>query len=190
MEWYKKVFYGIVIATFSGLLMTMVQSPRIYASVDIIDTVAKDPADVPPRISRSNPKTVIIDLVAKEVVADIAPGKKFWFWTFAETKPNGMGHPTVPGPMIRVMEGDTVVINLTNDMHNEEPHNLDFHAGFGAMLMDVEPGETKTLTFKAERIGAYIYHLSLCCRRNALGTCCIWNVWPYRCGTERGIAKG
>jgi len=99
------------------------------------------------------PTTVTVNLEAREVVGEIAPGKTAWFWTF-----NG----TVPGPMIRVMEGDTVVINLTNNLENVEPHNIDLHAvmgpGGGAAVTNVEPGETKTLTFKAMRAGAYIYH--------------------------------
>jgi nitrite reductase (NO-forming) len=157
MEWYKKVLYRTVAASLAGLIV-MTQFPVVLAHVDIISAVAKDPTDVPPRISRSNPTTVTVDLVAKEVAADIAPGKKFWFWTFAEKKGDTIGSATVPGPLIRVMEGDTVVINLTNALDSVEPHNLDFHAGFGAIFMDIEPGETKTLTFKAERNGAYIYH--------------------------------
>ena len=114
---------------------------------------AKDPTDLPPPITRSKPTTVTVDLFAEEVITEIEPGEKAWVWTF-----NG----TVPGPMIRVMEGDTVVINLTNNLHNEEPHNIDLHAsmgpGGGADVTNVEPGETRTFSFKAMRQGAYIYH--------------------------------
>lgn len=118
-------------------------------------SVAKDPLDVPPPISRTTPATVTVDLVAKEVVAELAPGKSFTFWTF-----NG----TVPGPMIRVREGDTLVVNLTNELQNTEPHNLDFHAaigpGGGAAVSDVDPGESTSFSFKATRSGAFIYHCS------------------------------
>jgi nitrite reductase (NO-forming) len=63
----------------------------------------------------------------------------------------------------RIMEGDTVVINLHNNMDgNIEPHNIDLHAamgpGEGAAVTEIEPGETATLRFKALREGAYIYH--------------------------------
>jgi nitrite reductase (NO-forming) len=99
-------------------------------------------------------------LEAREVIAEVASGesgepvKRAWVWTF-----NG----TVPGPMIRVMEGDTVVINLTNNLEgNIEPHNIDLHAvmgpGGGAAVTEIEPGETRTLSFKALREGAFIYH--------------------------------
>ncbi|MFN8544982.1 MAG: multicopper oxidase domain-containing protein [Candidatus Binatia bacterium] len=121
-------------------------------------SVSKDPRDVPPPISRNHPETVTIDLVAREVVGELAPDRRYWFWTFAEKRDGVVGPGTVPGPMIRVREGDTVVVNLTNEPGGIEPHNLDFHAGIGAMLEDVAPGETKTLQFKATREGGYIYH--------------------------------
>jgi nitrite reductase (NO-forming) len=156
-----KVWYGLL----TGALMTgviAVAPVRSVSAVEILDTVAKNPAEIPPPITRSNPTTVTVNLVIKEVIAELAPGKQFWFWCFAEKKGDVVGPCTVPGPMIRVMEGDTVVINLTNDSNNVEPHNIDLHAvigpGGGAAVTDVEPGETKTLQFKAMRTGAYIYH--------------------------------
>jgi nitrite reductase (NO-forming) len=153
----KRIAFGVVLAgLLAGLARNQVLAPspraaRAAASSD--SYVIKDPTDVPPRLTRSDPTTVTVDLVAKELVAELAPGKDYRFWTF-----NG----TVPGPMIRVMEDDTVVINLTNQLSNVEPHDIDLHAvmgpGGGAAVTEVEPGETKTLTFKALRAGAYIYH--------------------------------
>ncbi|MGE5784912.1 MAG: multicopper oxidase domain-containing protein, partial [Myxococcales bacterium] len=74
-------------------------------------------------------------------------------WTF-----NG----TVPGPFLRVREGDTVVLKLTNDPSNVEPHSIDLHAVVGpdggGAVTEVKPGESKTLTFLATRQGAYLYH--------------------------------
>lgn len=114
---------------------------------------AKDPREVPPPITRTEPAVVHVDLVAEEVVGEIMPGKTFAFWTF-----NG----TVPGPMIRVMEGDTVEVTLHNALGNREPHNLDFHAatgpGGGGPVSNVAPGDTKTFSFRARRRGAYAYH--------------------------------
>ncbi len=140
----------VLIALVAAISTPASAVPRM---VPVVANVAKNPTDVPAPISRVMPTTVTVDLEAREVVGEIAPGKTAWFWTF-----NG----TVPGPMIRVMEGDTVVINLTNNLENVEPHNIDFHAamgpGGGAAVTNVEPGETKTLTFKAIRTGAYIYH--------------------------------
>ncbi len=133
------------------------QSPAAQADAppfEYVANVAKDPTDIPPPIHRHKPTTVIVDLYTQEFIAEIATGEYAWVWTF-----NG----TVPGPMIRVMQGDTVVINLTNNMTgNIEPHNIDLHAsmgpGGGAAVTEIEPGETATLRFKALRNGAYIYH--------------------------------
>jgi nitrite reductase (NO-forming) len=147
---------------------------RAEAIVPVQSDVIKPPQEVGGVVfPRGYPKTVTFDLEAKEVVAEIAPGdpgatppvppRKYWFWTFAEAGKKA----TVPGPLLRVMQGDTVVINLSNYLLNPgsgnlEPHNIDFHAamgpGGGAAVTNVAPGQTKTLTFKALRAGAYIYH--------------------------------
>jgi nitrite reductase (NO-forming) len=124
------------------------------SAVPFVATVAKDPRQVP-----ASPKgDVVIDLDVVEVLAQVAPGKTAWVWTFAEKG----GAPTVPGPMIRVRQGNHVTINLCNTLENQEPHNIDFHAsmgpGGGAAATNVMPGECKTLRFKASRAGSYIYH--------------------------------
>lgn len=115
--------------------------------------VVRDPADVPPPIRRTEPTTVEVTLTVREGVAELADGVTFPFWTF---------DGTVPGPLIRVMEGDTVVLHLVNPPENHVSHNIDLHAvtgpGGGATVTTVAPGETKTLTFKALKAGAYIYH--------------------------------
>jgi nitrite reductase (NO-forming) len=115
--------------------------------------VARDPADVPPPITRTEPTTVQVSLTAKEVVAELADGTTYAFWTF---------DGTVPGPMIRVMEGDTIEFTLTNDLSSVNGHNIDFHAvngpGGGAEVTNVAPGETTTFTWKALHAGAFVYH--------------------------------
>lgn len=115
--------------------------------------VALDPAKVPAPITRTEPTTVEINLTVKEVNAEIAPGATYTFWTF---------DGTVPGPMQRVMEGDTVKLTLTNPATSSTGHNIDLHAvngpGGGAAVTNVAPGETKTFTFQALNVGAYVYH--------------------------------
>ena len=115
--------------------------------------VVRDPSLVPPPISRSEPATVQQTLTFKEVTAEIADGTSYTFWTF---------EGSVPGPLLRVMEGDTVQLTLVNPLTNKTGHNIDLHAvngpGGGAAVTNVNPGETKTFTFKALNAGAYIYH--------------------------------
>lgn len=115
--------------------------------------VARDPSIVPAPITRAKPATVKIMLTVKEVRAEITEGTTYAFWTF---------DGTVPGPMLRVMEGDTVEFTLVNPKENTFGHNIDLHAvngpGGGAAVTNVNPGETKTFTFKAMHAGAFIYH--------------------------------
>lgn len=117
--------------------------------------ISRDPRDVPPPIERSatSTATVKIDLTTKEVLSEIAPGVILNYWTF---------DGTVPGPMLRVREGDTVELTLHNDPTSLHMHSIDLHAvtgpGGGATVTDVEPGESKTVRFKALNPGLYIYH--------------------------------
>jgi nitrite reductase (NO-forming) len=144
---------SIALATAFVIQLPAAQAGAPTAGFTYVDNVAKDPTDIPPPIKRKKPKTVTVNLVAEEVIAEIAPGEFAWVWTF-----NG----TVPGPMIRVMEGDTVKINLYNEAGNIEPHSIDLHPvmgpGGGNDVTEVQVGETASLTFKALREGAYIYH--------------------------------
>lgn len=114
--------------------------------------IARDPTDVPTLHSAST-TDIAIHLTSKEVLSEIAPGVVVNYWTF---------DGTVPGPMLRVREGDTVHLTLTNDTSSLHMHSIDLHAvtgpGGGAAVTDVKPGESKTVTFKALNPGLYIYH--------------------------------
>lgn len=115
--------------------------------------IARDPNDIPPPTMRTQSQTVHIDIEAEEVITDIGPGVTFNHWTF---------DGTIPGPMLRVREGDTVVLTLSNNKSSLHNHNIDLHAvtgpGGGAVVTDVAPGESKTVTFKAQNPGLFVYH--------------------------------
>lgn len=59
---------------------------------------------------------------------------------------------TVPGPMIRVVLGDTVELTLVNPAESLHKHSIDLHAvegpGGGASLTQILPGESSTFRFK------------------------------------------
>lgn len=122
-------------------------------TIERSSNIARDPNDVPPPITRTEPARVKVDLVAKDVIAEMAPGVFIDYWTF-----NG----TVPGPMIRVREGDTIDLSITNDLTSVAAHNIDFHAvtgpGGGATVTNVAQGETKYASFKMLNPGLFIYH--------------------------------
>lgn len=119
--------------------------------------VSADPNAVPSEPQAPDADGIVrISLTAKEVVSEIAPGIFFNYWTYNEQ---------VPGPMLRIREGDTVEFTLTNDPTSLHDHNIDLHAvtgpGGGAVLTHVAPGETKTFRFKALNPGLYIYHCAM-----------------------------
>lgn len=118
-----------------------------------VKDIARDPLDVPPPITRKEPANVPIEITTKEVIAEIAPGVVANYWTF---------DGTVPGPFLRVREGDTVTLTLKNDSSSIHMHSIDLHAvtgpGGGAVVTNVAPGESKTFNFKALNPGLYVYH--------------------------------
>lgn len=126
------------------------------SALSFANRIAGDPTDIPPPIKRRRSKTVEVDLECVELVGEIEDGTKFHYMTFGGT---------VPGPMIRVRRGDTVVLNLHSSDENMMLHNIDFHAvygtGGGADATFVTPGSSESIKFKAMYPGAFIYHCAV-----------------------------
>ena len=119
-----------------------------------VENIGADPNVVPHEPQAPDTDGIVrISLTAQEVVSEIAPGIYFNFWTY---------NKQIPGPMLRVREGDTIELSLTNDKTSLHNHNIDLHAvtgsGGGATLTNVKPGETKIFRWKALNPGLYIYH--------------------------------
>ncbi|MGN8217904.1 copper-containing nitrite reductase [Halococcus morrhuae DSM 1307] len=121
-----------------------------------MERVAADPTDIPEPIDRTEPKHHEITLEAKEVTAEIEDGVTFNFMTF---------DGRVPGPMIRLREGDTVSFTMENLPENKREHNVDMHAiygtGGGSVATTAEPGTANGMRFEATYPGAYIYHCAV-----------------------------
>ncbi|HEY1808357.1 MAG TPA: copper-containing nitrite reductase [Acidobacteriaceae bacterium] len=117
--------------------------------------IVRDPADLPPPIADRPAGVVHVVLTAREVtgVLDPSTGTTYRYWTF-----NGK----VPGPFIRVRQGDTVEVTLQNDKNDMMVHSIDLHAalgpGGGAVLSQVPPGQSKTFSFQATTPGLFLYH--------------------------------
>lgn len=105
---------------------------------------------VPPRNMADH---VFVNITSREVIADMADGITYPYWTF-----DGQ----VPGKMLRVKQGAQVTVNFTNAPDSTVGHNIDFHAvtgpGGGAAALSALPGESKVLTFRALKPGLYVYH--------------------------------
>lgn len=117
-----------------------------------IKDIARPADDLPLPLERKENKTVEINLEAKEVVAELAEGVEYLFFTY-----NGK----IPGPFLRVREGDAVKIILNNPSTNTHIHSIDLHAATGpggGGKIQVAPGEKRDFIFKAASPGLYIYH--------------------------------
>ncbi len=127
-------------------LLTLTKSSRLAA----------DPKAIPPPIKRRRPKTVEIELEAKEVIGEIEDGTQFHYMTFGGQ---------IPSPFIRVRQGDTVILTLKSSKQNFMLHNIDLHAvygtGGGAEATFVTPGSSQTIKFKAVYPGAFMYHCAV-----------------------------
>jgi len=148
----------------AGLISAFIVAPCLgihpgsVSAAETIKAVVTTAPNVPPPITRTAAANVMVELEASEWVGNLSDDNKYKFWGFGV--PGSPG--TVPGPMIRVMVGDTVEIHLKNHKDSKESHNIDFHAvtgpGGGAAMLNTEPGEETKLRFKALNAGLYFYH--------------------------------
>jgi len=126
---------------------------------DVVETVstavdiARNPMDVGEPVGDRAPKHINYDLLTTEVEGKLSDGSTYRYWTF---------NNTVPGPLLRIRQGDSVTVNLKNAEDSINIHSVDFHAvigpGGGAAVTQVAPGQTKSFTFKALHPGLYVYH--------------------------------
>ncbi len=109
---------------------------------------------VPPPIQRKDQRRLVVNWTTSELKAEIAPGVIYDdYWAF-EGK--------VPGPVIRMREGDLLEVHLTNNIGSMRNHNIDFHfvmgPGGGASALNVAPGETAVLEVRATMPGFFMFH--------------------------------
>ena len=82
---------------------------------------------------------------------EISKGVKYVGWTFGGT---------VPGPVIRVRQGDLVRITLVNEAVGM-PHSIDFHASRIPMdhaMKSIAPGDSLSFEFEATTAGVFMVH--------------------------------
>jgi nitrite reductase (NO-forming) len=137
----------------AGMQGQFIVTPKPPAQTVVEADISREPSDLPPPIGKRDPQTVRVDLLSVEVEGRLAEATTFGYWTF-----NGK----VPGPFIRVRVRDTIEIHLKNSADSSMMHSVDFHAatgpGGGAAVLQVGPGEEKSMTWKALIPGLYVYH--------------------------------
>lgn len=108
---------------------------------------------VAPPPQYSQPTTVPIEIETREVTAMMDNGVAYTYWTFGGT---------VPGPMIRVKQNDTVALTLKNAIRSQLTHSIDLHAvsgqSGGGKHTQIPPGGSSSFRFKALNPGVYVYH--------------------------------
>ena len=127
--------------------------PDAINALPIEQAVLTSPPHVPPPIKRRHAARIVINLEVTEVVAKLADGVEYTFWTYGGS---------VPGSFIRIREGDVVEFHLNNHPSSKLPHNIDLHAvtgaGGGAASTFTAPGHSSQFTFQALNSGLYVYH--------------------------------
>jgi nitrite reductase (NO-forming) len=86
----------------------------------------------------------------EDATVEIAKGVTYKSWTFGGT---------VPGPVIRVRQGDLVKITLVNQA--SMPHSIDFHAAripMSRAFRTILPKDSLSFEFTARDPGAYLVH--------------------------------
>jgi len=86
----------------------------------------------------------------RDATVEVAKGVTYKSWTFGGT---------VPGPVIRVREGDLVRIRLVNEA--SMPHSIDFHAAripMNKAFRTILPKDSLSFEFTARDPGAYLVH--------------------------------
>ena len=120
---------------------------RVDFGTTITATTPAFDASVKP-VSKARVKEFRIPMTHRTI--EIAPGVKYDGWTFGNT---------VPGPVIRVRQGDLVKVTLVNE--SPMPHSIDFHSAripMNVAFRTIGPGEELEFEFEAKDAGAFMVH--------------------------------
>lgn len=154
-------FFGVVLLLFSNLgdgnesqnVKDHTHEEFENIRLDHVREIAANPSEIPKKIERNFSTNITLKLETKEVVYTDDLGDEYLYWTF---------NNTVPGPMLRVREGDSINLILSNHNTSMFTHSIDLHAvngpGGGSTKTQINPGETKNFTFEALNPGLYVYH--------------------------------
>ena len=123
-------------------------------TVETVDFAVRHTATSPAFDARVAPATDATTRVFRIPVThdtiEIADGVRYEGWTFGGT---------VPGPVIRVRQGDQVKVVLVNTSPMQ--HSIDFHAARIPMdraFRTINPGDSIVFEFEARDPGAYMVH--------------------------------
>ena len=111
-----------------------------------VDSAPVDPSPPP----RATGRLVRVHFVIHDTLIEVSKGVRYRAWSF---------EGRVPGPTVRVTQGDSVDFTLVN--HGTIPHSMDFHAAQIApnkYYVNVNPNDSIHYRFIAEVPGVFMYH--------------------------------
>jgi len=117
-----------------------------FGAVRTVISPAFDPAAPAP--SRARIKEFRIPMTHETI--EIADGKTYEGWTFGGT---------IPGPALRVRQGDTVRVTLVNE--TPMGHSIDLHSAripMNEAFRTIGPGQELTFEFEARDAGVFMVH--------------------------------
>jgi nitrite reductase (NO-forming) len=139
------IIFALVLAGCSSAVETTKDKPQASQETEKINQTPIEPV-----ITRDG-SDVYIEMTSQVTDVEISSGVFYNAWTF-----NG----TVPGPVVRVKEGDTLHYTLKN-LDPYIPHSMDFHAVHAApseKFIDIMPNEEGTFVYPANTPGVFMYH--------------------------------
>lgn len=150
----KMLFGGLVAVAAVGTATFAVTSRTGASEVERIDFGTTITATAPAFDARVAPASKArvrefrIPMTHRTI--EIAPGVQYDGWTFGNT---------VPGPVIRVNEGDLVKVTLVNE--SDAAHSIDFHSAripMDVAFRSIGPGEELEFEFTANDPGTFMVH--------------------------------
>jgi nitrite reductase (NO-forming) len=150
----KRLAAMATVAAISGGVFVWANFIRVNNKVESTDfgvvKTALSPAFDASVKPASNAHTKEFRIPITHETIEIAAGVKYEGWTFGGT---------VPGPVIRVRQGDLVKITLVNE--SAMPHSIDFHAAripMDVAFKTINPREELKFEFVAEDPGVFMVH--------------------------------
>ncbi len=141
---------GIILMVSSAQAQEKAAQPN---ELPVIEAVLGTAPNVPPVIERNYEVKVIVNLSSDEFRGDLSKGVQYDYWGY---------NKQVPGPFVRVREGDTIEFHFKNSADSKNTHTIDFHSMTGpcgaACILSTEPGKEAIVSAKAVSPGLFVYH--------------------------------
>ena len=147
------ILWSAVLLLMLGPLSFAKQQDQDAKNLPAIEAKLTFAPEIPPPVNRDHEAKVIVTLEATEYRGELSKDVEYDFWGY---------NNHVPGPFVRVREGDTIEFHFKNSTSSQNSHTVDFHAMTGpcgaACILMTEPGKESIVQAKAVSPGLFVYH--------------------------------